>query len=117
MAVRLWAGFPAPDMTDQLCGIESILHSSFFGLKRTGNRLAVKPCIPDSWTSFDIKYQFGETEYHLKIERDPSAREMKLLVDGSDQGSIELLLVNDQQAHEVKITLPVVAERLLQKTF
>ena len=92
-----------------------LLAESFFGLKRTGNRLTIKPCIPDSWTSFDIKYKFGETEYHLKIERDPSAREMKILLDGSDQGSNELLLVNDQLAHEVKINLPIVVERILQK--
>jgi cellobiose phosphorylase len=92
-----------------------MLSESFFGLKRTGNRLSIKPCVPDNWTSFDIKYRFGETVYHLKFNRDPSAKTMNLILDGVEQRSIDLLLVNDMLPHEVKIGLPVLVERLLQE--
>src|SRR3990172_12028332 len=34
MAIRECSGFPAPEITDQLCGMESILHSGFFSEPR-----------------------------------------------------------------------------------
>jgi cellobiose phosphorylase len=85
-----------------------LLAESFFGLKRTGNRLSFKPCVPDSWSSFEIKYKFTETVYHLKFERDPVGKEIKVLLDGDIQGSSDLLMVNDRIAHEVKIRIPVI---------
>jgi cyclic beta-1,2-glucan synthetase len=90
-----------------------LLAESFLGLKRTGNRLAFKPCVPDSWTSFDIRYTFGETMYHLKFEQDGNNNnEMKILLDGIVQDSDELLLIDDQVPHEVRIGLPFHAQRL-----
>jgi cyclic beta-1,2-glucan synthetase len=94
-----------------------LLAESFFGLKRTGNRLTFRPCVPDSWDSFDIQYQFGETSYHLVFLRDPNGKEIKITLDGVHQESNYLLLVNDRRGHEVKIVLPLVmqsTERLLK---
>jgi cyclic beta-1,2-glucan synthetase len=82
-----------------------LLAESFFGLKRTGNRLAIKPCVPDSWNTFEMSYRFSETVYHLKFERDESATQMKLILDGTEQETNDLLLVNDRIVHEVKIGL------------
>ncbi len=83
-----------------------LLAESFFGLKRTGNRLSIKPCIPDSWNAFDIRYRFAETTYHLKIQRDSSAKDISLTMDGIGQESNELLLVNDLANHNVTILIP-----------
>jgi cyclic beta-1,2-glucan synthetase len=85
-----------------------LLAESFFGLKRTGNRLAIKPCIPDSWNSFKIKYIFSDTEYHLYFDRDSLSEEIILLLDGVNQDSNDILLVNDRVVHDIKISLPVV---------
>ena len=82
-----------------------LLAESFFGLKRNGNRLDIKPCIPDKWKTFQIRYKFGDTIYYLNFERDESLTEMKLKLDGIEQESNELLLVNDRVDHEVKISL------------
>ena len=93
-----------------------LLAESFFGLRRTGNRLIINPCIPDSWNSFNIKYQFGETIYQLVFLRDPVVKEIKLSLDGIHQDSNEIFLVNDGLIHEARISVPVVtvsAERLL----
>jgi cyclic beta-1,2-glucan synthetase len=93
-----------------------LLAESFFGLKRTGNRLAIQPCIPDSWNSFKVKYKFADTEYHLYFDRDSSSAIMKLLLDGVNQESNDLLLLNDGIVHDVKIILPSLkqsAERVL----
>jgi cyclic beta-1,2-glucan synthetase len=82
-----------------------LLAESFFGLKRIGNRLSVKPCIPENWNNFEIKYRFTDTLYRLKFERIESSAQMKLMLDGIEQDSDDILLVNDQTEHEVIIRL------------
>jgi cyclic beta-1,2-glucan glucanotransferase len=83
-----------------------LLAESFFGLKRTGNRLTIKPCIPDSWNSFKIKYIFADTEYHLYFDRNQAAEDMSISLDGVTQHSNDVLLLNDQMVHDLKINLP-----------
>jgi cellobiose phosphorylase len=93
-----------------------LLAESFFGLKRTGNRLTIKPCIPDNWETWDIHYRFGETDYHLKFEKTESVKQMKMMVDGFEQSNTDLLLVNDLLVHEVTISMPVYAESISLKS-
>jgi len=83
-----------------------LLAESFFGLKRAGNRLSFKPCIPDEWTSFEIRYRFGETVYHLQFERKDELKKINLLMDGVRQEGEDLLLVNDKNTHQISILLP-----------
>jgi cyclic beta-1,2-glucan synthetase len=84
-----------------------LLAESFFGLKRTGNCLTIKPCIPDSWGNWDIHYRFSETVYHLIFERNDLVKQMVIKADGIEQESGDLLLVNDRLVHEVIISLTV----------
>lgn len=44
-------------------GVEAIL-----GLKREGEFLRISPCIPREWTSYQMRYRFGSTNYHIKVE-------------------------------------------------
>lgn len=44
-------------------GLESIL-----GLRKEGDRLQFKPCIPQSWHSFEISYQFKSSVYQITVE-------------------------------------------------
>ncbi len=83
-----------------------LLAESFFGLSRTGNRLTIKPCVPDSWNSFKIKYVFVDTEYHLYFDRDNASEEMTISVDGVSQNSNDVFLLNDQTVHDIRISLP-----------
>ena len=87
-----------------------LLAESFFGLNRNGNRLSVKPCIPDSWETWDIHYRYAETDYHLLFEKNDSVKQMTVKLDGAEQDSAVLLLVNDQLAHEVIIRIPAKEE-------
>ena len=84
-----------------------LLAESFFGLQRTGNRLSFKPCIPDSWSAWDIQYRFEETVYHLKFDRNNSSKQIIVHLDGVVQESGDLLLVNDLLVHEVLIRIPL----------
>jgi cyclic beta-1,2-glucan synthetase len=83
-----------------------LLAESFFGLKRTGNRLTIKPCVPDSWASFDVSYRYLDTDYRLTFERHVSAKEINVLLDGIDQHADNVLLVNDLISHAVTVQLP-----------
>jgi cyclic beta-1,2-glucan synthetase len=82
-----------------------LLAESFFGLKRTGNRLSFKPCTPGAWHNWDIHYRFSETDYHLKFERNEPKKQMEIYLDGIVQESGDILLVNDLVNHIVLLKL------------
>jgi cyclic beta-1,2-glucan synthetase len=84
-----------------------LLAESFFGLKRTGNRLSLKPCIPDNWRTWDIHYRYAETDYHLIFQKNDSAKRWVVKMDGAEQETGDLLLVNDHLIHEVMISIPL----------
>ena len=87
-----------------------LLAESFFGLTRTANRLTIKPCVPDDWETWDMYYHFFETEYHLIFERSITNSDMRLIVDGLEQSSPDILLVNDRLNHSVQIILSLKPE-------
>jgi cyclic beta-1,2-glucan synthetase len=89
-----------------------LLAESFFGLKRSGNLLTIKPCVPDDWQDWKIHYRFGETVYDLHFKRNDGIKQFNLVVDKVEQESQDLLMVNDQLYHEVTISIPVYAESL-----
>ena len=89
-----------------------LMAESFLGLKRNGNRLTVKPCVPADWKEWQINYRFGETIYELQFRTNDGIKQFKLTVDGVEQESEDLLMVNDRLGHEVMISLPVHAESL-----
>jgi cellobiose phosphorylase len=89
-----------------------MLAESFFGLKRKANRLTIKPCVPDDWHEWQIEYRFGETTYELQFKKNEGIKQFTLVLDNIEQESEDLLMVNDQQKHEVTINIPVFAETL-----
>ena len=89
-----------------------LLAESFLGLKRNGNRLTLKPCVPAGWQEWKIDYRFGETTYELHFKTDKGIKQFRLAVDNVEQESEDLLMVNDQLRHEVTISIPAHVERL-----
>jgi cellobiose phosphorylase len=82
-----------------------LLIESFFGLKRDGNKLWFEPCFPEHWSAFRIDYLYGDTLYRLNFEQQPHWRETSILLDERVQDDSTILLVNDQETHEVMIRL------------
>ncbi len=82
-------------------GLEAIL-----GFRKTGDTLAIEPCIPDSWDRFEIDYRFGSTVYSILIEN-PMGLEtgvVSFVVDGvALTGPIQL--VDDARHHRAVGTL------------
>jgi len=72
------------------------------GLKRTGNKLQFRPCIPEEWQSFFIRYRYQETNYHISFVHEDSVNgEIKVMMDDELQSDATIYLVNDREEHKV----------------
>jgi cellobiose phosphorylase len=83
-------------------GIEAIL-----GFQKTGNTLRMDPVIPPAWDGFEIRYQFGETVYHIHVENPEhvACHVQKILLDGQSVKDGSIPLIDDQQEHRVVVTM------------
>ena len=81
-------------------GLESIL-----GLKRSGDRLTLDPCIPPEWQGFEITYQYRSATYRIAVEN-PQGRERgiaTICVDGRPCENGTVSLTDDGQSHDVRV--------------
>jgi cellobiose phosphorylase len=82
-----------------------LLIESFIGLKKEGDTLHFQPCIPVEWPMVKITYRFKQTTYHIGLVQTASHGNVtRISVDGVEQYSNILLLVNDGATHEVKVS-------------
>jgi len=80
---------------------------SILGFRRTGNVLTVDPCIPPEWPGFEVTYRFGSTRYRIVVEN-PGRQERgvaEVWVDGERRDTLRVSLVDDRQAHEMKVVI------------
>jgi len=77
------------------------------GLRRRGRTLAVTPCIPSSWASFEIDYKFGSANYHIVVENPERVSHgvIRLEIDGVRTNDGYIRLESDDKQHEVRVTL------------
>ncbi len=81
-------------------GVEGIL-----GLCRRGDKLEIRPCIPDEWPGYQISYRFGNTTYNITVtRRGPGNVVAQVLLDNESQPTPEIPLSDDGQ-HQVQILL------------
>ena len=65
------------------------------------------PCIPPDWPGFEITYRYGSTIYRIVVEN-PAHRERgvaEVWLDGEGRDAPRISLVDDRQAHEVRIVI------------
>jgi cyclic beta-1,2-glucan synthetase len=83
-------------------GLESIL-----GLRRRGATFIVDPCIPASWTEYQILWRFRETRYEI-IVSNPDRRcrgVSKAELDGLAVNPSSIPLLDDGRVHHVRVVL------------
>ena len=101
-----WSWYTGTSAWYYRVGLESIL-----GFSLEGNKLSLKPCIPQSWKGYEIIYNFGKSKYTLKISNPrnlkvkEAQKNMTVELDGNKLPGAEINLVDDGKNHEVKITL------------
>lgn len=78
-----------------------LILETLLGLQiKDGNKLYLKPLLPDTWDSFTANYTYGDTVYSISIERKQDKSGM--ILDGIKQSNEEFLpLVNDHINHSV----------------
>jgi len=91
-------------------GIEWIL-----GLRRCGDRLYIRPCIPHEWPGFTARYRYGSASYEIVVDNTASkggaptsltvdGREVDWAGHGTENGPF-IELRDDGRVHHVAVTL------------
>jgi cellobiose phosphorylase len=73
------------------------------GLQKEGNRLRFKPCLPKDWREVEVRYRFGATNYHIRIE--VAEGEGSLSLDGRLLDLDHIPLVDDGGEHQVLVKM------------
>jgi cyclic beta-1,2-glucan synthetase len=91
-------------------GVEWII-----GLRRRGERLFIRPCMPSEWPEFSASYRFGNAEYRITVKNPShkSSGQTMLSIDGQEVDFTEyatedgpfVRLRDDSQIHHVVLTL------------
>lgn len=76
---------------------------SILGLKREGNKLFFQPCVPASWDSFSIRYQFEKTTYNINFKK--AENNAFIILNGSEQKTNYIELNGDAGNQEIEIHL------------
>lgn len=82
-----------------------LMTESFLGLKKENNRLSFHPCVPDHWDSFKVHYRYYETLYHITVSKTED-KIQGIILDGRELEQAEIVLINDQREHHVKVKIP-----------
>ncbi len=80
-----------------------LILESFVGLKRKGNTLSFKPCLPSDWKILSIRYKFMDTLYNIKLETDDHTSAGIIIENGIRINETTLPLVNDLTNHDVTV--------------
>jgi cyclic beta-1,2-glucan synthetase len=88
-------------------GLESLL-----GLRRRGDTFTVNPCIPSTWSGYEIVWRFGNTRYNISVANpEHQCRGVVLAtLDGIGANYDAIPLVDDGRTHDVGIVLGPAAE-------
>ena len=91
-----------------------LIIESLLGLRLETDKLHVAPCLPAHWDGLKIHYRYRETVYHIAIVQTPAGEEGKsgkrgetrVTVDGVEQGSQPIALIDDHREHTVEVCVP-----------
>jgi len=79
------------------------------GIHLRGRVLAIDPCIPRGWASFEITYKFGSSRYRIAVENPHGVSRgvVQASLDGRElsAGPCEITLVDDGSYHYGLVTL------------
>jgi len=83
-------------------GLEYIL-----GFKLQKDRLEINPCVPRWWRDFEITYRRGRAIYRIKVENPlgVSRGVVNVEVDGVEQKTEAITLVDDDKTHNIRIVM------------
>jgi cellobiose phosphorylase len=79
---------------------------SLLGLTLENDKLHFAPCVAADWKSFEVHYRYRETVYDIVVLKTYGGDDgAKLTVDGVEQPSPVVRLVDDRQPHSVEMRI------------
>jgi cyclic beta-1,2-glucan synthetase len=76
------------------------------GFHLRGNRLALEPCVPRGWPSFEITYRYRSAIYHITVANGGTGRLVGgVTVDGQMVEGGWVALADDGRRHEIRVVL------------
>jgi cellobiose phosphorylase len=83
-----------------------LIIESLLGLRLEVDKLHFKPCLPADWEGFKMHYRYRETVYHISVLQVPDGNgEPRMSVDGIEQHSQTVYLVDDHNEHWIELLL------------
>ena len=83
-----------------------LLVESLLGLRVEDDKLHMAPCLPIDWTTFELRYRYRDTAYHIRVTQIvDGGGPQQVRVDGVDAREPFVHLVDDRQKHRVEVTL------------
>ncbi|MDF3068314.1 MAG: cyclic beta 1-2 glucan synthetase [Polyangiaceae bacterium] len=88
-------------------GVEHIL-----GLQRRGQELNIAPCVPPSWTQFQVRYRYGKSELVIQFQNPKGVPTgvQRIALDGRELEGANVPLVDDGRRHEVTVVMGQAAD-------
>ncbi|WP_372982971.1 GH36-type glycosyl hydrolase domain-containing protein [Marinobacter sediminum] len=71
---------------------------SVLGIRRVGNQLQIKPCLPPHWPGYTLRYRYGQTIYRITVKRESEASSV------AKEPSC-LVLTDDGKTHDITIEI------------
>jgi cellobiose phosphorylase len=84
---------------------------SLLGLRIEADSLRFEPCLPREWDAFTVHYRYRETIYHITVRQTRDNSAASVIVDGLEQSSKTISLVDDRQEHTVEVRIPVLDKK------
>lgn len=77
------------------------------GLRIEDNVLHIEPCIPNDWKEYTIKYQYGNSRYHIRVNN-PNGRMTgvsSFKVNGEEIAEKQIALNLDGGVYNIEIEM------------
>ncbi len=83
-------------------GLEAIL-----GFQKIGDSLRIDPVIPPGWDGFEIRYQFGQSVYHIQVHNPEHVTRniRQRLLDGQTLNDDRFTLIDDGREHRIVVRM------------
>ena len=76
------------------------------GLKKEKNIITIKPCIPDEWEKYFIRYEYESSVYNIKIKNIKKTNKVQeLYINGMKQENKEIQLIDNNKIYDVEVFL------------